>query len=95
MQYARILITGASGFIGSRPCEKFTLQYGLPYRAAGHRFDRAARIARLGSELISLTSANPLRSMRPLRAVMPSFIWHSSVMEQRRRSWFGRPNAHM
>jgi nucleoside-diphosphate-sugar epimerase len=59
MQYSRILITGASGFIGSRLCEKFKLQYGLPYRAAVHRFDRAARIARLGSELISFDLRQP------------------------------------
>jgi nucleoside-diphosphate-sugar epimerase len=52
MSYQRILITGASGFIGSRLCEKFKLQYGVPYRALVHHFDRAARIARLGGELI-------------------------------------------
>lgn len=59
MQYSRVLITGASGFIGSRLCEKFKLQYGVPYRAGVRRFDRAARIARLGSEMVGLDFANP------------------------------------
>jgi nucleoside-diphosphate-sugar epimerase len=52
MSYDRILITGASGFIGSRLCEKFALQYGLRYRALVHNFSRAAKIARLGGEIM-------------------------------------------
>jgi nucleoside-diphosphate-sugar epimerase len=53
MRYARILITGASGFIGSRLCEKLALQYHLPHRALVRNFSRAARIARLGTEMVA------------------------------------------
>ena len=53
MRYTRVLITGASGFIGSRLCEKFKLQYGMPHRALVRNFSRAARIARLGTEMAS------------------------------------------
>jgi nucleoside-diphosphate-sugar epimerase len=59
MQYAKILITGASGFIGSRLCEKFKLQYGLPHRALVHNFSKAARIARLGTEMAAGDLADP------------------------------------
>lgn len=53
MHYDRVLITGATGFIGSRLCEKFKLQYRQNYRALVHNFARAARIARLGAEMVS------------------------------------------
>jgi nucleoside-diphosphate-sugar epimerase len=53
MRYTRILITGASGFIGSRLCEKFALQYHLPHRALVRNFSRAARIARLNTEMVA------------------------------------------
>jgi nucleoside-diphosphate-sugar epimerase len=59
MSYERVLITGASGFIGSRLCEKFTLQYGLRYRALVHNFSRAARIARLGSDMAAGDLSDP------------------------------------
>lgn len=59
MSYERVLITGASGFIGSRLCEKFTLQYGLPYRALVRDFSRAAKIARLGCEMTAGDLADP------------------------------------
>jgi nucleoside-diphosphate-sugar epimerase len=52
MPYSRILITGASGFIGSRLCEKFSLHYGLPYRAMVHTFGKAARISRLNCDMV-------------------------------------------
>jgi hypothetical protein len=41
MPDSRILITGASGFIGSRLCEKFSLHYGLTYRAMVRTFGKA------------------------------------------------------
>ncbi len=59
MKYTKILITGATGFIGSRLCEKFRLQYGLPYRALVRNFSRAARIARLGTEMVAGNLADP------------------------------------
>ena len=43
MRYSRILITGATGFIGSRLCEKLTLHYRLPYRALVQNYGRAAQ----------------------------------------------------
>jgi nucleoside-diphosphate-sugar epimerase len=52
MSYSKILITGATGFIGSRLCEKFSLHYQVPYRALVRNFGKAARIARLGCEMV-------------------------------------------
>ncbi len=53
MTPARILVTGATGFIGSRLCELLSLEYRLPYRALVRDFSRAARIARLDPELVA------------------------------------------
>ena len=52
MKPARILVTGATGFIGSRLCELLSLQHRLPYRALVRNFSRATRIARLDTELV-------------------------------------------
>jgi nucleoside-diphosphate-sugar epimerase len=49
----KILITGATGFIGSRLCEILTLRYKWPYRAMTRRLTRAARVARLNAELVT------------------------------------------
>jgi nucleoside-diphosphate-sugar epimerase len=49
----KILVTGATGFIGSRLCELLSLEYRLPYRALVRDFSRAVRIARLDCELIA------------------------------------------
>ncbi len=49
----RILVTGATGFIGSRLCERLSLDYRLPYRAMVRDFSRAARIARLDVDLVA------------------------------------------
>ena len=46
MKPARILVTGATGFIGSRLCELLSLEHSLPYRALVRNFSRATRIAR-------------------------------------------------
>lgn len=64
MPYAKVLITGATGFIGSRLCEKFALHYRLPYRALVRNFTKASRIARLGSEMVpgDLSSAASLQT---------------------------------
>jgi nucleoside-diphosphate-sugar epimerase len=53
MKPAKILVTGATGFIGSRLCELLSLEYRLPYRALVRDFSRAARIARLDTELVA------------------------------------------
>ena len=53
MKPTRILVTGATGFIGSRLCELLSLEHRLPYRALVRNFSRAARIARLDTELIA------------------------------------------
>ncbi len=53
MKPARILVTGATGFIGSRLCELLSLEYRIPYRALVRNFSRATRIARLDTELVA------------------------------------------
>jgi nucleoside-diphosphate-sugar epimerase len=53
MKPARILVTGATGFIGSRLCELLSLEHRLPYRALVRDFSRAARIGRLDAELVA------------------------------------------
>lgn len=53
MKPTKILVTGATGFIGSRLCELLSLEYRLPYRALVRDFSRAARIARLDAELVA------------------------------------------
>jgi nucleoside-diphosphate-sugar epimerase len=51
MTPSKILVTGATGFIGSRLCERLALDHKLPYRALVRNFAHAPRIARLGSEM--------------------------------------------
>jgi nucleoside-diphosphate-sugar epimerase len=53
MTTGKLLITGATGFIGSRLCERLTLHYRLPYRAMVRSFTKAPRIARLGAEMVA------------------------------------------
>ncbi len=53
MTPGKILVTGATGFIGSRLCELLSLEYRLPYRAMVRDFARAVRIARLDTELVA------------------------------------------
>jgi nucleoside-diphosphate-sugar epimerase len=52
MSPSRILVTGSTGFIGARLCERLTLDYKLPYRALVRNFSHAPRIARLGAEMV-------------------------------------------
>ncbi len=53
MRPKKILITGATGFIGSRLCEMLSLEHHIPYRALVRNFSRAARIARLDAEMVA------------------------------------------
>ncbi len=53
MKPCKILVTGATGFIGSRLCELLSLAHHVPYRALVRDFSRAARIARLDTELFA------------------------------------------
>jgi len=53
MKPTRILVTGATGFIGSRLCELLSLEHRIPYRALVRNFSRATRIARLDAELVA------------------------------------------
>jgi nucleoside-diphosphate-sugar epimerase len=52
MTPTKILVTGATGFIGTRLCELLKLQWRLPYRALVRNYTRAARIARLDAEMV-------------------------------------------
>jgi dihydroflavonol-4-reductase len=51
MTPTKILITGATGFIGTRLCERLSLHYKVPYRALVRTFAKATRIARLNAEM--------------------------------------------
>lgn len=46
-----ILVTGGTGFIGSRLCEMLSLDYRISYRALVRNLSKAARIARLDCDL--------------------------------------------
>lgn len=48
----RVLVTGATGFIGSRVAEVLTLKYGWEVRALVHNPGNASRLARLPVEMI-------------------------------------------
>jgi nucleoside-diphosphate-sugar epimerase len=50
---SKILLTGGTGFIGSRLCERLTLDYKVPYRVLVRNFTHAPRIARLGAEMVA------------------------------------------
>ena len=86
MRYSRILITGATGFIGSRLCENFTLHYRPPYRALVQNYGRAARIAWLGCEMVAGTWLIRRALTRRFRAVTRSCIWLSAMSERPRRT---------
>jgi nucleoside-diphosphate-sugar epimerase len=58
LPYERILVTGASGFVGCRLCEHLVLAHGATVRGTYHRPARAARVARLGIELVQLDLAD-------------------------------------
>lgn len=52
MTPSRILVTGSTGFIGARLCERLTVDYKLAYRALVRNFARAPRIARLAADMV-------------------------------------------
>jgi nucleoside-diphosphate-sugar epimerase len=52
MNLSKILVTGGTGFIGSRLCERLSLDYKLSYRVLVRNFTHAPRIARLGAEMV-------------------------------------------
>jgi nucleoside-diphosphate-sugar epimerase len=56
---AKILVTGGTGFIGSRFCELLSLEHRIPYRALVRNFSRAARIARFDTELVAGDMLDP------------------------------------
>jgi len=53
-----ILVTGASGFVGTRLCEHLRLGLGTPVRAVLHRPERGVRLARLDVELVREADAS-------------------------------------
>jgi len=58
VNFERILVTGASGFIGCRVCEVLVLAHGATVRGTYHRPSHAARVARLPIELVGLDLAD-------------------------------------
>jgi nucleoside-diphosphate-sugar epimerase len=66
MAYKKILITGASGFIGTRFCEKLKIHYDIPYRALVRNFSNASRIARLDSEMVAGDLLEPVTIKKAL-----------------------------
>src|SRR5262245_5806546 len=66
MTPSKILITGATGFIGSRLCERLALDHKLPYRALVRNFAHAPRIARLGSDMAAGALDDPRALERAL-----------------------------
>ncbi len=54
----KTLITGATGFIGTRFCEKLTLHWKMPYRVIVRNYTNAARVARLDAEMVPGELAN-------------------------------------
>ena len=51
MRGRKALVTGATGFIGGRLCEKLILSHGAEVRALVRNFANASRVARLDAEL--------------------------------------------
>lgn len=73
MSPRRVLVTGATGFIGSRLCEMLCLEHRIAYRALVRNFARAARIARLDAELVPgdmLDAASLARAIEGCDAVV-------------------------
>jgi nucleoside-diphosphate-sugar epimerase len=52
MSFSKILVTGGTGFIGTRLCERLSLHHRQAYRVIVRQFTHANRIARLGAELV-------------------------------------------
>lgn len=67
MKPTKILVTGATGFIGSRFCEMLSLDHRIPYRALVRNYSRAARIARLNAELVGGDMLDPESLANALR----------------------------
>jgi nucleoside-diphosphate-sugar epimerase len=83
-----ILVTGASGFVGTRVCEHLRLGLGLPVRALYHRPERAARVARLDVELVQGDLADARSIVRVVRgcdAVVHCAYGSEGTPRQRRR----------
>ena len=52
LPFERVLVTGASGFVGCRVVEHLRLAYDVPVRAMIRTPSRAARVARLDAEIV-------------------------------------------
>jgi predicted dehydrogenase/nucleoside-diphosphate-sugar epimerase len=63
----RVLVTGASGFIGSRVAELLRLRDQCDVRAAVHNPGNASRLARLDIEMVQADLSNPADAERLVR----------------------------
>ena len=59
LQQHKVLVVGASGFLGSRLAERLSLDYGTQVRATFHRPENAVRVARLPVELVECDLLKP------------------------------------
>jgi nucleoside-diphosphate-sugar epimerase/predicted dehydrogenase len=63
-RYEKVLVVGASGFVGTRLVEKLTLDLNAKVRVTIHRPERAARLGRLPVEYMDCDVLEPIEVMR-------------------------------
>lgn len=66
MTFQRILVTGASGFVGTRLCEHLRLEHGSVVRGTVHDPRKAVQLARLDVERVNVDLAEPATLERAL-----------------------------
>ena len=66
MNFQRILVTGASGFVGTRLCEHLRLTHDATVRGTAHDPRKAVRLARLDVERVSVDLGDPASLERAL-----------------------------